>query len=154
MCESVVGSDGLAISCPRLDSQNRSFMSGKLSHKRGDGYCHPSIIIPLPAYNRPSWIPRPVYLVLILLQPYQPPATTSHGNYRNEHSDQHACETCFPWKVENALAITTTTDRQSYTTSGAKDKKGSKRDMTTPSALLGISPEYREKPEDFDAEEC
>lgn len=47
-------------------------------------------LIPMPPYHWPRWIPRAVDLVLIPLQPDQPPARCSHAKECHYTPEYHA----------------------------------------------------------------
>lgn len=57
------------------------------------------IIIPSPPNNRPRWIPRPVDLILVLLQPDQPPTTATHCQTRNQHADNNPHNSTLPREI-------------------------------------------------------
>jgi hypothetical protein len=111
------------------------------------------LIIPPPPNHRPCRIPRPVDLVLVLLQADQPPAAPAHGQPRDQHADDQPHDAALVGEVPETLTVAAAAQDQADAAAGTEHEQGSEGDVAAPRALAGVAAEDREEPEDLDGEE-
>jgi hypothetical protein len=83
-------------------------------------------------------------LILIPLQPNQPPARRTHAQQRHDTTEHHA---------QNCVPQPTTRNHHSQATGREHDEKNREGQMERPGVMLEVAAEDREQTEDFDAEE-
>lgn len=98
----------------------------------------------MPPYHWPRWIPRTVNLVLVALQPDQPPACCSHSQECHYAAENHA---------QDSIAQTTSGNDHTQPARCEHDEEDRKREMKWPGMVLEMPTEDREEAEDFDAEQ-
>ncbi|KAK5012449.1 hypothetical protein LTR60_004374, partial [Cryomyces antarcticus] len=105
---------------------------------------HTSTSIPMPPYNGPRRVPRPMDLILVLLQPNQPPAAHAHCKARQQATKHHPRNRCPP---------ATARDCDADSTSGARDEEDGEGEVAVPRDVAQVPAEDGEEAKDFDREE-
>jgi hypothetical protein len=86
-----------------------------------------------------------MYLILVLLQPNQPPTAASHCQSCPHNAHQHAGEARFPGEIQNSVAVSAMAKAQPYTTARSYNEQTRKRNMTPPTPLPRISSKHRKQ---------
>lgn len=102
-------------------------------------------LVPMPPYDRPRRIPGPMNLVLVPLQPNQPPACRAHAQKRRYAAKYH---------TQNSVRQSTARNHHTQPARGEHDQENRQREMEWPGVVLEMSAEDWEEAEDFDTEEC
>ena len=98
----------------------------------------------MPPYDRPRRIPRAVDLVLVPLQPNQPPACCSHAQKRHNTTEDH---------TQDSISQSASRNDHTQPARCEHDQKDRQSEMKWPGMVLEMSTEDREKTEDFGAEQ-
>ena len=99
--------------------------------------------------NRPGGIPWTSNLVLVLLQPNQPPTTPSCRNHGQKDSNNHANNASLP---RQALGFGIPHDDDADAESGSKNQQHRQQDVVFPAAVTDVTAKDWEKAKHFNAE--
>lgn len=94
-----------------------------------------------------------MYLVLILLQPYQPPTTPTHSHSRDHDPDHKSHDAALVRKIPDAFPVAAAAQDEAHASAGTEDEEDRESDVAAPGALARVPPEHGEEPEDLDGEE-
>lgn len=111
-----------------------------------------------PADNdRPRRVPGAIDLILVLLQPDQPPAAPAHGDGGYDAADQHAQKAARPGPgliLASAGPITVgSAQDHAHAAARAEDQQHRQNHVVPPAAVARVAPENGEEAEDLNAEQ-
>lgn len=98
----------------------------------------------MPPYDRSRRVPRAVDLVLVPLQPNQPPTCCSHAQKRHNTTEDHA---------QDSISQSASRNDHTQPARGEHDQKDRQSKMKWPGMVLEMSTEDREEAEDFNAKQ-